>query len=161
MSRILKIALTAFASLFCLLYALQNLANLEAAHGFVVHVIGMQGHEAYPAGIGPAIAAGWMTWLALAIIIALELTAGLLLAWGSWSLWRARKASPDAFNAAKQWALLGLGLGVLLWFGLFSALGGAYFQMWQTQLGNAALEGAFWYSAQLALLWLMLRAEDR
>ena len=55
----------------------------------------------------------------------------------------------------------GAGAGVLLWFGLFSALGGAYFQMWQTQLGNAALEGAFWYSAQLALLWLMLRAEDR
>lgn len=160
MQRYLKILLAGFVALFCLLYALQNLANLEAAHSFVASVAGMQGHEAYPDRIGPAIQATWLVWTLLAIIIVLELAAGLLAARGTWDLWRARGASAEAFNAAKDWALLGAGLGVLVWFGLFSAIGGAYFQMWQTSLGSTALEGAFWYSAQLAAVWLILRAED-
>jgi predicted small integral membrane protein len=44
----------------------------------------------------------------------------------------------------------------LIWFGIFSAIGGAYFQMWQTELGTGALQGAFWYSMQNGLIMLVV-----
>ena len=48
MIRYIKIALAAFASLFCLFYALQNIANLGSAEWFVGAMTAMEGHEAYP-----------------------------------------------------------------------------------------------------------------
>lgn len=160
MNRLIKVALAAFAAFFCLMYAMQNLMNLQAAHGFVALVLGMGGHEAYPGHLGPAIRSPALIWIALIMIIALELLAGLLSAKGAYDLWRMRKSGSAEFNGAKTCALLGTGLGVVIWFGLFSAIGGAYFQMWQTGPGNTALQGAFWYSMQNGLVWLMLRADD-
>ena len=158
--RYLKISLAGFAAFFCLMYGLQNLANLHAAYGFVALMVGMEGHVAYPDHLGPSVQAPALIWTMLAVIIALEFAAGALAAKGAFDLWLARGASAAEFNASKRFALLGTGLAVVLWFGIFSAIGGAYFQMWQTETGNGALEGAFWYSLQNGLVWLMLRADD-
>lgn len=158
--RYLKISLAAFAAFFCLMYGLQNLANLDAAYGFVALMAGMEGHAAYPDHLGPAVQAPSLIWTMLALIIALEFAAGALAAKGAFDLWQVRNAPAPEFNTGKRFALLGTGLAVVLWFGIFSAVGGAYFQMWQTEAGSGALEGAFWYSMQNGLVWLMLRAED-
>ena len=92
MNRLIKVALAAFAAIFCLMYAVQNVMNLQAAHGFVALVLGMGGHDAYPAHFGPAIHSPALVWIALIIIVALEFLAGLLAARGAYDLWRARKA---------------------------------------------------------------------
>ena len=52
MNRYIKIALAAFASLFCLFYAIQNIVNLGPATWFVGTMAGMEGHEAYPNTFG-------------------------------------------------------------------------------------------------------------
>lgn len=158
--RYLKIGLAVCAAFFCLMYGLQNLVNLQAAYGFVALMAGMEGQMAYPNHLGPAVQAPALIWTMLAVIIALEFAAGALAAKGALDLWLARDASAAEFNASKRFALLGTGLAVILWFGIFSAIGGAYFQMWQTEAGSGALEGAFWYSTQNGLIWLMLRADD-
>jgi predicted small integral membrane protein len=160
MIRYIKIALAASASLFCLMYALQNVVNLQAAYGFVAYTVGMVGHELYPVHFGPSITAPAIVWMMLWIIIALEFAAGLLAGKGAIDLWKARKASADDFNNAKTYAIAGCGLGVLIWFGLFSAIGGAYFQMWQTEAGGSALANASWFSVQLALVWLLVSRKD-
>ena len=59
-----------------------------------------------------------------------------------------------SFHLAKRWTLVGAGLGMLVWFGLFHVLGGALFQQWQTQAGDGSLRGAFWYGAMMALVSL-------
>ncbi|MDH3914565.1 MAG: DUF2165 domain-containing protein [Chromatiales bacterium] len=156
MIRFLKISLVGFVAFFCLMYAAQNLVNLQPAYGFVAAMVGMVDHVVYPSHVGPSVHSPALVWLMLGIIILLELTAGVLAAKGAVDLWRSRQASAEIFNEAKKFAVLGAGLAVVIWFGIFSAIGGAYFQMWQTELGTGALQGAFWYSMQNGLIMLVV-----
>ncbi|GGD52609.1 DUF2165 family protein [Lacimicrobium alkaliphilum] len=158
--RFLKTLLIAFASMFCLLYGLQNLMNLGASFSFVQQTLSMQGHELYPQSIGPAITSETLVWVVLSVIIILELLAGFLILRGAYDMLKALRDTAAEFHKAKHFAAIGLSLAIVLWFGLFSALGGAYFQMWQTQSGNTALEGAFWYSIQMAAILLILLQKD-
>lgn len=159
--RYVKVALVAFVSLMCLMYATQNVVNLQAAHFFVSSAASMAGHEAYPASFGPALESPALAWLVLAVIIAAEISAGLLAARGAWDLWRARTADAATFNAAKGYAMLGGGVALVVWFGFFTAIGGAYFQMWQTDLGRGALGGAFQYATQIGVVLLFVNTKDR
>ena len=158
--RYLKIMLVIFVSLLCLMYAAQNVANLDAAYTFVASAAGMQDHAAYPSSFGPSVSSPALVWTALAVIIVGEFAAGLLAAKGAWDLWAARRAPAAGFNAAKTCALLGCGGGMVVWFGLFGAIGGAYFQMWQTPLGSASLEGAFQFAAQIGIVMLFVNMSD-
>ena len=160
MMRLIKILLAASVAVFCVFYAVQNIVNLQAAHGFVAYVASMADHGAYPAHFGPAITAPALTWTMLWIIIALEMGAGLLAAKGAYDLLKARKASADDFNAAKSYALAGCGIAILVWFGLFSALAGTYFQMWQTDAGLNALRDASMFSIQHGVILLVLALRD-
>ena len=75
-------------------------------------------------------------------------------------LWGARKAPADTFNAAKAFALLGCGTGIVVWLGLFLVFGGALFQMWQTSAGALSLEGAFQYFGACAFIFLIVSSAD-
>jgi predicted small integral membrane protein len=160
MMRLIKISLATFAALFCIFYAVQNIVNLQAAHGFVVYVASMVDHTAYPAHIGPPVTAPALTWTILWIIIALEMAAGLLAAKGAYDMCRARNASADDFNAAKSFAIAGCGVAVLVWFGLFGAIAGPYFQMWQTEAGLNALRDASLFSIQHGVVLMILAMKD-
>lgn len=159
--RLIKIALAAFVAFFCLVYAIQNLVNIEAAYGYVALMTSMDGHQAYPDHVGPAVTAPILVGAMLAIIIVLEITAGAFAAKGAFDLWRVRRESAARFDAPKSNALIGTALGVVVWFGIFSAVGGAYFQMWQTELGRGSLRDASMFSLQMAALWLIIYAPDR
>jgi predicted small integral membrane protein len=160
MMRIIKVLLAAFVALFCILYAVQNIVNLQAAHGFVVYVASMADHTAYPSHFGPPVTAPALTWIMLWIIIALEMGAGLLAAKGAYDMLRVRNAPADEFNAAKSYALAGCGVAIIVWFGLFSAIAGTYFQMWQTEAGLNALRDASVFSVQNGIILLVLALKD-
>ena len=160
MIRLIKTGITVCISLFCLFYAVQNLMNLQAAHGFVGLMASMADHVAYPNHFGPAITSSALVWIMLFIIIAGELLAGLLAARGALSMWGARNADADTFNASKTLAYAACGVAILVWFGIFSAFGGAYFQMWQTAAGEGPLMHASTFSIQFAALWVVLALKD-
>ena len=160
MMRYIKIALAAFAALFCLFYALQNIFNLGPAEWFVGTMAGMEGHEAYPNTFGFAVKSPILVKLMLWIIIIGELTAGLLAGKGAIDLFRARNGSGESFNAAKTYALAGTGLAVVVWFGIFGAFGGAFFQMWQVEAGLNALRDASFFALQHGMVWLIIRSAD-
>jgi predicted small integral membrane protein len=160
MNRFIKIALAAFAALFCVFYAIQNMANLGPAEWFVGTMSGMEGHEAYPDTFGFAVSSPALVKLMLWIIILLELAAGILAGKGAWDMFGARNASGDVFNSAKSWALAGTGLAVVVWFGIFGAFGGAFFQMWQVEAGVNALRDAGLFSLQHGVVYLMIRSDD-
>jgi predicted small integral membrane protein len=155
MNRMIKVLLAASASAFCLFYAIQNIVNLGQAFWFVQTMVGMVGHEAYPASIIPAIESTAIIWIMLWIIIILEFTAGALAGKGAFDLFKARNGSADEFNNAKTFALAGTGLAVFIWFGIFSAVGGALFQMWHSALADASI-----FSLQHGVIWLLLRSKD-
>ena len=127
MVRYLKIALAVFASLFCLFYAIQNIANLGAAEWFVGTMTAMEDHQAYPKTFAFSVTSPILVKLMLWIIILLELTAGVLIAKGAMDMFARLSASSAEFNAAKDYALAGTGLAVIIWFGIFGAFGGAFF----------------------------------
>jgi predicted small integral membrane protein len=160
MIRNLKVCLVGFSALLCLMYAGQNLVNLGAAYGFVADVVTMSNHVVYPTSFGPSIHSPVLIWILLGIIIALEFAAGLLAGKGALDLWNARQAPADEFNKAKTFAILGCGMALVIWFGLFTAVGGAYFQMWQTDLGATALQGAFQIAVLNGIVLLFVNSND-
>ena len=83
MVRILKVCLVVFVALFCLMYAGQNLVNLNAAFNFVADIVAMGNQVVYPASFGPAVDNPTLVWMLLFLIIALEIIAGLLAARGA------------------------------------------------------------------------------
>jgi predicted small integral membrane protein len=95
----------------------------------------------------------------LVIVVASEFLAGLLAARGALAMWSARNAPAEEFNLAKKYALLGSGLGVVIWLGFFGVGGGAAFQMWQTAIGAASLEGAFQFSVSCAIVFIILQID--
>jgi len=156
MIRILKCVLALCVALMCLIYALQNVVNLDAAYGFVALMTSMQGHEAYPSHFGPAVSSSALNWTILWIIILSEFAAGLLAAKGSYDMWMARSADTSSFSEAKKFGILGAGFGVVIWFGYFSAIGGAYFQMWQTAAGGPPLNNAAQFVTMCGLVMIYL-----
>ncbi len=158
--RYFKIVFVMFISLLCLFYAGQNVANLEACYQAFAYVMGMADHQAYPDSFFPAIQNPVLIWLTLVLIVTLEFAAGLLAAKGAFDLWNARKSPAATFNAAKTFALLGCGTGIVVWLGLFTVFGGALFQMWDTAVGRQSLEGAFQFLGACALIFLIVNMAD-
>ncbi|MGF1550423.1 MAG: DUF2165 family protein [Sphingomonadaceae bacterium] len=159
--RLLKAVLVLCAGLQSLLYALQNIANLDPAFGAVAYVLSNADHVVYPNSIGPAITSAPLVWIALTTIIALETLAGLIAIKGAHDLYRARGADAAQFDAAKTAALIGCGLGMIVWFGFFLAIGGAYFQMWQTEVGGSSFDGAFVYMLTNAAVYIIVAMRER
>ncbi len=158
--RYLKVVLVVFVSLLCLIYAAQNVANLDACYQAFAYVMGRVDHQIYPDSIFPAIQNPAMTWLMLVVIVGLEFSAGLLAAKGAWDLWCARKLPAADFNGAKTFALVGCGMGIVVWFGLFEVFGGALFQMWQTEIGGESMDDAFQFFAACAFIFLIVNSDD-
>ncbi|TDJ30521.1 MAG: DUF2165 family protein [Gammaproteobacteria bacterium] len=158
--RHLKIVFVGFISLLCLFYAAQNVANLNVCYQTFAYVLGGVDHEVYPDSFFPAIQNPALIWLMLAVVVTLEFAAGLLAAKGAWDLWGVRKAPATDFNGAKTFALVGCGMGIVVWFGLFSVFGGALFQMWQTEIGGGSMEDSFQFFGACALIFLIVKGDD-
>jgi predicted small integral membrane protein len=158
--RYLKIVFVAFISLLCLFYAGQNIANLDACYQAFAYVLGRVDHQVYPDSIFPAVQNPALIWLTLILVVALEFAAGLLAAKGVWDLWGARKAPAETFNSAKTYALVGCGMGIVVWLGLFTVFGGGLFQMWQTEIGKSSMEDAFKFFAACTFVFLIVNGAD-
>jgi predicted small integral membrane protein len=158
--RLLKIVLVLCVGLQGFLYVAGNVANWEAGIGAVGYVIGMQGHEVYPTHIFPSVTHPTLVTLAFLMILAGESLVGALCVKGAWDLWRVRSASAEAFNAAKTFALIGTAMAMVVWFGGFIVIGGALFQMWQTQLGAGSFDDAFVFAATGGLIFLLVSRPD-
>jgi len=153
---ILVAGLVSFLALHHLIYAIQNLFNLQQAYGYVEAVLGQAEAPFYPHSIMPPLRSPALLWAALGLIIACESAAGIALATGAFQMFLAGGGSPADFAAATEWALIGCGIALLIWFGLFLTIGAALFQMWQTQLGQGAMGDAYRNGMFAGLVMLIL-----
>jgi len=161
MIRYLKITLVVFAAIQGFAYVAGNIANFDAARQVVGLVIGQVGHEYYPNHILPAFTGEAAATIALIIIISGEALVGLLCLKGAFDLFGAARANADVFDKKKTFALLGTGMGMVVWFGGFIAVGAGLFQMWQTELGAGSFNGAFIYAATNGLVYLIVSQPER
>jgi predicted small integral membrane protein len=162
MIRILKALLVLSIGLHALFYVLQNIANLEAAHGVIGYVFSMADHQAYPDTLFFRIASPEIHWVAVVIVFALEFSIGFFGIKGGWDLFRTRTAPAVEFAAAKKAGVIAAGLALLTWFGVFMTWGGAFFQMWQTEVGHGSMADAFSFAAisAIVILYVCLTPDD-
>lgn len=153
---ILIAALVAFLALMHMIYAIQNLLNLEAGHGAVSAVLGQADAPVYARSLMPSVQSPALIWIALLLIIGAQIAAGAILAFGAMQMFAASGDSPADFIAATEWALVGCGIALLLWFGLFLTIGAALFQMWQTPVGQGAMGDAFRNGVFVGIVMLIL-----
>jgi predicted small integral membrane protein len=158
--RYLKIVFAVVIALLCLVYAGQNIANLEAAYQSFAYVMSNADHALYPSSFVPSITSPLLIWAALVLVVGCEFLAGLLAAKGALDMWSARNTEGGVFNTAKKFALLGSGLGIVVWLGFFGVIGGAVFQMWQTGAGSASLAGAFQFFMSCAMVFIVISLPD-
>lgn len=158
--RYLKTILVVFVGLQALLYVAGNTANWNAGLGAVGYVLSMEGHEIYATHIFPPVTHPALVTVAYVLILTGESLVGLLSLKGAWDLWNARKASADVFNASKAFALIGTGMAMVVWFGGFIVIGGALFQMWQTEIGAGSFDDAFVFAATGGLVMLIVSRPD-
>ena len=138
-------------ALFALLVAFNNLVDYARTTSSCA--IPQHGHDLpgqRPDGAGDHQRALWTIgyWL----IILTEAAVGLRSPSRPSGWCRAWGGAPRQFNAAKRYAVLGAGLGFLLWFTGFMVVGGEWFAMWQSKTWNGQ-EAAFrFYMTLLAVI---------
>lgn len=156
MLRILKILLVLAIGLHALIYALQNLANLDQAQAALGYVMSNVGHEVYPDSMFFSVTNPVLHWCALGLVILGELAIGYFGIKGAWDMFATRAGSAEEFHAAKSNGVVAAGLALLVWFGFFMTFGAAFFQMWQTEVGAGSMEGSFMYAMASAITMMFV-----
>ena len=149
--RLVKTAMVASTALFALLVAYNNVVDYNANYQFVRHTLSMD--TVFPDNPlrGRAIGSPTLWALAYWAIILTEALTGLVLAFATVRLIAAWRSPAAAFNAAKQYVAIGVGVGFLLWFTGFMVIGGEWFQMWQSRAWNGQQAAFRFYMTLLAV----------
>ena len=96
---------------------------------------------------------------AFALIVAAELVCAVLCLWSAVQLVRTREDA-TAFQHHKRLGVVGLSLGLLLWFFGFYVIGGEWFVSWQSNHWNSTIPG-LQLSILILLILLFLTSPER
>ncbi|WP_338466039.1 DUF2165 family protein [Novosphingobium sp. ZN18A2] len=157
--RILKALFAVCLGAMALLYVAHNIANVGAAYDFFVYTTTPMEKAAYPVTLLPVPPAPLIV-VAMVLVFALEIGAGVFLIWGGFDMWRARNGDTQAFGKAARYAKIGIGCAVVNWWGLFQALAVAGYQLWQKPLGESPFYGSFFYGAMNLLLLIYINQRE-
>lgn len=157
--RLLKIAISVSLGLILLLAASGNVLDYDANFEAVQHILSMDMTPPGPLK-WRAITSPTLHHLVYLFIIVTEFASSALIFYGASILWRARAAEAAVFNAAKDWVIGGLGLGLLLYVFGFMAIGGEWFQMWRAGVYNMQ-EPAFRFIGTVGLAMVFISLDDR
>ncbi|MFN4145111.1 MAG: DUF2165 family protein [Runella sp.] len=133
MNRLLKIALTASIAVYLFLVIFNNLFDYSSNYQYISHIASMSEVPASNAHSWRSIQSPVVHHFLYIVIILWEITVFGLVVFGAYQMLKQYRALAAAFQNAKKYALLGLGLGTMLWFLVFVAIGGEWFLMWQSK----------------------------
>jgi predicted small integral membrane protein len=158
-ARLMKTAMVASTALFALLVAFNNVVDYGSNYEFVRHTLSMD--TTFPGNtlMGRAITDPTLWTAAYWSIILVEAVTGIVLAWATLQLAINVPAGAVRFNAAKTYVVVGAGLGFLLWFTGFMAVGGEWFAMWQSKVWNGQAS-AFRFYVTLLLVVIVVNQPD-
>jgi predicted small integral membrane protein len=157
-TRTSKATLVWAVALFATLVVLNNLTDYSSNYHFVQHVLSMDSVFPGNRGMWRAIDSPLLHHAFYNCIIFVEAVIAVLCWLGGFRLCRSID-NPARFNKAKGMAILGLTLGMLLWFTGFMTLGGEWFLMWQSSDWNGQ-QAAFRLVAILGITLVYLAHAD-
>lgn len=157
--RVVQLVLTGSIALFALITGWNNLMDYDSNWQFVRHVLSMDTTFPHTTLTTRAIASPPVHAGAYWLIIAAEFGTGFLTAWG-FAMMAARFRDPGPrFENAKAPAVLGIALGLALWFTGFFVIAGEWFAMWQSSQWNGR-GSAFQFCVLLLLSLIVLLRRD-
>jgi predicted small integral membrane protein len=161
LTRLSKISLVAALGLYLLIVVFNNLTDYGSNYALVQHVLAMDTTFKGNAGMWRAIHSETVYHSFYVSIIAMEAVTSALLFAGTRRLWHARSAPAAEFNRAKDLAVGGLTLSLLLWLVAFLTVGGEWFLMWQSSAWNGVSPAARMFTVVgLVLIFLTARDEE-
>lgn len=136
MLRWTKMLLVFAVAIFYSFVVLNNTTDYDSNYQFVRHVLMMDStfpgnHAMWRAINQPALHTAFYL-----SIIAWEIVTMVLCWWGGFRMASVLRGSGAAFNRAKNVAIAGLTLSLLMWLVAFLAVGGEWFLMWQSKSSN-------------------------
>lgn len=134
--RWIKIISVGSLGLMSMLIFLGNTTDYNSNYQFVEHVMKMDTVFPNSRLLYRSIQQPWVYHTAYIFLIALELIIALLCIHGSRQMFIKRREPAAVFFEAKHRVVMGLGLGILLWFTGFEVIGGEWFAMWQSNTWN-------------------------
>lgn len=152
--RQLKALLCLILGAMALLYVVHNLANFGEARAFFTYVTSHADQVAYPVTLLPVPAAP-LVLMAMALVFALEIAAGVLLVMASLEIARGAR-DPQRDARAMRLARTGIGCALLNWWGLFQVVAGAGYQMWQIEAGRDPFYSSMLFGAMYMLVLIVL-----
>ena len=158
--RISKIILVFFVGLQAWLFVAANIANWSLGVQAVASVMSMQGVSGHSVNIFPILNSPVLHVIGFLFILVGEFLVGAFALAGVLEMWKARKADAAQFNASKRNAILGCATAMIVWFGGFIVVGGAWFHMWQSESGPQAIDAAFIFVATAGLILLFVDRPD-
>ena len=159
--RLVKVAMVASCALLALLVAFNNLVDYGSNYEFVRHTFSMDTTFPDNALKVRAITSPVVWTLGYWLIILIEAATGGVLAFAAFRLAGALAGPAPAFGAAKQYVVIGVGLGFVLWFTGFMVVGGEWFAMWQSKMWNGQEPAFRFYMTLLAVgIFVSQREED-
>jgi predicted small integral membrane protein len=134
--RAAKTSLVFAVGLFYAFLIFNNLTDYDSNYQFVRHILMMdstlpENHGMWRALNGPA----WHVAFYWSIIVWQSVTM-VLCCWGGLRLAISLKKAPKEFRQAKDMAIAGLTLSLLMWLVAFLSVGGEWFLMWQSKTWN-------------------------
>lgn len=157
-TRYSKIALVWSIAFFTSLVVLNNTTDYGSNYGFVSHVLKMDTTFPDNAGMWRAIESPFLYHMAYILIIIVEAVVAILCWVGGFRLLKSVQ-NAEEFNQTKSIAVIGLTLGILLWFTGFFTIGGEWFLMWQSKIWNGQ-QAAFRLTVILGIVLLYLIVSD-
>ena len=134
-TKISKVVLVWAIALFASLAALSNFSDYDSNYKIISHVLKMDTTFPDNNSMWRAIDSTTIHHIIFCLIIFMEAVIALFCWVGGLRLYLSRMDS-DRFNQAKGPAVIGLTMGVVLWFTGFMTIGGEWFMMWQSEVAN-------------------------
>ncbi len=128
-----QILLLSLLALYTFMVFINNILDPQANLIFVEMILSME--DVFPdspqawRGIEHPI----LQRVAFGLIIGTEFFTSVCCSYGVYHMICARKMSEEKFTLAKKWGVLGIMLGIVLWFGGFVIVGGEWFLSWQSE----------------------------
>jgi predicted small integral membrane protein len=158
--RIAKATSVTAIGLMALLVVIGNTTDYYTNYLFVEHVLKMDTIFPNSSTHYRSINEPILFHAAYIVIIVMEIGMAFCCLKGGLLLFRNLRKDAYSFDAAKNWGVAGITIGIVIWFLGFEVIGGEWFAMWQSSTWNglAAAERILSFLV-LTLIFLHLREE--
>lgn len=152
LEKINKVFLVFIFSIYSFLIGYNNIIDYQSNFDFVKHVLLMDTTFSNNLHRVRAISSPFIHVFFFYTIILTELLISVFTAIGGFRMFVNIKNDSMQYNNAKFFAILGLMLGIILWFFFFIIIGGEWFVMWQSVQWNGLMPARFMLIINLILL---------